>query len=57
MTHSIIAKDPETGFLGVAGASRFFAAGAQVPHVRGGKCAVAGRSPIRVENASTGAVT
>ena len=41
MTYSIVAKDPETGFHGVIVASRFFAAGAQVPHVRGGKCAVA----------------
>lgn len=41
MTYSIVARDPETGEYGVAVASRFFATGALVPHVRGGKCAVA----------------
>ena len=41
MTHSTFARDTETGFHAVAVASRFFAAGAQVPHIRGGKCAIA----------------
>lgn len=41
MTYSITARDPETGHMGVAVASRFFAVGALVPHLRGGKCAVA----------------
>lgn len=41
MTYSIVARDPATGQLGVAVASRFFAVGALVPHIRGGKCAVA----------------
>ena len=41
MTYSIVARDPATGQYGVAVASRFFAAGALVPHIRGGKCAVA----------------
>jgi uncharacterized Ntn-hydrolase superfamily protein len=41
MTYSIVARDPETGHFGVAVASRFFAVGALVPHLRGGKCAVA----------------
>jgi len=41
MTWSIVARDPLTGFFGVAVATRFFAVGALVPHVRGGKCAVA----------------
>ena len=41
MTYSIVARDPETGQYGVAVASRFFAVGAVVPHIRGGKCAVA----------------
>lgn len=41
MTYSIVAKDPKTGQYGVAVASRFFAVGALVPHIRGGKCAVA----------------
>ena len=41
MTYSIVARDPETGQYGVAVASRFFAVGAVVPYIRGGKCAVA----------------
>ena len=41
MTYSIVARDPSTGQYGVAVASRFFAVGALVPHVRGGRCAVA----------------
>ncbi|NNU82068.1 DUF1028 domain-containing protein [Halovulum dunhuangense] len=41
MTYSIVARDAETGQYGVAVASRFFATGALVPHVRGGRCAVA----------------
>lgn len=41
MTYSIVARDCETGHYGVAVASRFFAVGALVPHLRGGKCAVA----------------
>ena len=41
MTYSIVARDPATGHLGVAVASRFFAVGALVPHIRGGRCAVA----------------
>ncbi len=41
MTWSIVARDPATGHLGVAVASRFFAAGAVVPHLRGGIGAVA----------------
>lgn len=34
MTYSIVAFDPETGMRGVGVASRFFAVGALVPHVR-----------------------
>jgi uncharacterized Ntn-hydrolase superfamily protein len=34
MTYSIVARDPETGWLGIAVASRFFAVGAIVPHIR-----------------------
>jgi uncharacterized Ntn-hydrolase superfamily protein len=34
MTWSIIARDPNTGHFGIAVATRFFAAGALVPHVR-----------------------
>lgn len=35
MTWSILARDPETGTLGVAVATRFFAVGALCPHVEG----------------------
>lgn len=41
MTYSIVARDPATGHLGVAVASRFFAVGAMVPHLRGRVGAVA----------------
>lgn len=41
MTYSIVARDQGTGHYGVAVASRFFAVGAVVPHLRGGRCAVA----------------
>jgi uncharacterized Ntn-hydrolase superfamily protein len=33
MTWSIIAKDPATGQIGIAVATRFFAVGARVPHI------------------------
>jgi len=41
MTWSIVARDPETGHFGIAVASRFFAVGAAVPHVKGRVGAVA----------------
>ncbi len=41
MTFSIVARDPETGDLGVAVASKFLAVGAVVPHARAGIGAVA----------------
>ena len=41
MTWSIVARDPTTGYLGVAVASRFFAVGALVPHIRTARAAVA----------------
>lgn len=41
MTYSIVARDPETSHLGVAVASRFFAVGATVPHIRGRVGAIA----------------
>ncbi|MDA7947936.1 MAG: DUF1028 domain-containing protein [Hyphomicrobiaceae bacterium] len=40
MTWSIVARDPETGLLGIAIASRFFAVGAQCPWTRAGVGAV-----------------
>lgn len=44
MTWSILAFDPATGALGVAVASRAFAIGARMPHVRAGVGAVATQS-------------
>jgi len=41
MTWSIVARDPQTGHFGIAVASRFFAVGAAVPHIRGRVGAVA----------------
>lgn len=41
MTYSIVARDPATGHLGIAVASRFFAVGSAVPYMRGGVGAVA----------------
>lgn len=36
MTWSIIARDPTTGHIGIAVATRFFAVGARVPHIAAG---------------------
>ncbi len=44
MTYSIVARDPETGHLGIAVASRYFAVGAIVPYVRGGIGAIASQA-------------
>src|SRR5262249_50236978 len=41
MTWSIIARDRRTGQFGIAVATRFFAVGALVPHVKSGVGAVA----------------
>lgn len=41
MTYSIVAREAATGHLGVAVASRFFAVGALVPHLRAGVGAIA----------------
>ena len=41
MTYSIVAREAATGHFGVAVASRFFAVGALVPHLRGGVGAIA----------------
>jgi uncharacterized Ntn-hydrolase superfamily protein len=41
MTWSIIARDPPTGCLAIAVASKFFAVGARVPHISSGAGAVA----------------
>jgi uncharacterized Ntn-hydrolase superfamily protein len=41
MTWSIVTRDPETGYLAIAVATRFFAVGSVVPHIRGRIGAVA----------------
>jgi uncharacterized Ntn-hydrolase superfamily protein len=41
MTWSIIARDPSTGRIGIAVATRFFAVGARVPHIAPGIAGVA----------------
>ncbi|SFJ11851.1 DUF1028 domain-containing protein [Celeribacter neptunius] len=43
MTYSIVARDPDTGHLGIAVASRFFAVGSLVPQIDG-KVAVASQA-------------
>ena len=41
MTWSIIARDPSTGQIGIAVATRFFAVGARVPHIVAGVSGIA----------------
>jgi uncharacterized Ntn-hydrolase superfamily protein len=41
MTWSVVTRDPQTGHLAIAVATRFFAVGSVVPHIRGGVGAVA----------------
>ena len=48
MTFSIVARDPETGDLGIAVASKFLAVGAVVPHARAGVGAIATQSAANV---------
>ena len=47
MTWSIVARDPDNGNLGISVASRFFAVGAAVPHMRGGIGAIATQALVR----------
>jgi uncharacterized Ntn-hydrolase superfamily protein len=54
MTYSIVARDPVTGHLGVAVASRFFAVGGIVPHIRGGIGAVATQAFVNPLNGVDG---
>jgi len=54
MTYSIVARDPATGHLGVAVASRFFAVGGIVPHLRGGVGAVATQAFVNPLNGIDG---
>src|SRR5262245_20941823 len=44
MTWSIIARDEQTGRVGIAVATRFFAVGAMVPHIQSGAGAVASQA-------------
>jgi uncharacterized Ntn-hydrolase superfamily protein len=46
MTWSIVARDDATGRIGIAVATRFFAVGAVVPHIRTGVGAVATQATI-----------
>src|SRR5579875_176281 len=46
MTWSILARDPKTGALGAAVATRFFAVGALAIHVEGGVAALATQALI-----------
>lgn len=54
MTYSIVARDPSTGHLGIAVASRFFAVGGIVPHIRGGIGAVATQAFVNPLNGVDG---
>ena len=54
MTYSIVARDPSTGHLGIAVASRFFAVGGIVPHVRGGIGAAATQAFVNPLNGVDG---
>jgi uncharacterized Ntn-hydrolase superfamily protein len=54
MTYSIVARDPETGHFGIAVASRFFAVGGLVPHIRGGIGAVATQAFVNPLNGVDG---
>jgi uncharacterized Ntn-hydrolase superfamily protein len=46
MTWSIIARDPRTGQIGIAVATRFFAVGARVPHIAPGLGGVATQAMV-----------
>lgn len=54
MTWSIVARDPDTGHLGIAVASRFFSVGTLVPHIRGGLGAVATQAFVNPLNGVDG---
>ncbi len=54
MTYSIVARDPDSGHLGIAVASRFFAVGGIVPHIRGGIGAVATQAFVNPLNGVDG---
>ena len=54
MTFSIVARDPGTGDLGIAVASKFLAVGAVVPHARAGVGAVATQALANVRYGADG---
>jgi uncharacterized Ntn-hydrolase superfamily protein len=54
MTYSIVARDPQTGHFGIAVASRFFAVGGIVQHIRGAIGAVATQSFVNPLNGVDG---
>ena len=54
MTWSIVARDARTGEFGIAVASRFFAVGAMVPHIRAGVGAVATQAFVNPLYGTTG---
>jgi len=54
VTYSIVARDPSTGHLGIAVASRFFAVGGVVPHLRGGTGAMATQAFVNPLNGIDG---
>jgi uncharacterized Ntn-hydrolase superfamily protein len=54
VTYSIVARDPGSGHLGIAVASRFFAVGGIVPHIRGGIGAVATQAFVNPLNGIDG---
>ncbi len=54
MTWSIVARDEQTGRTGIAVATRFFAVGAVVPHIRTGAGAIATQAFINPHYGSRG---
>jgi uncharacterized Ntn-hydrolase superfamily protein len=54
MTWSIIARDPTTGRVGIAVATKFFAVGAHVPHIKTGVGAIATQALINPYYGSQG---
>jgi len=54
MTFSIVARDPVTGDLGIAVASKFLAVGAVVPHARAGVGAIATQALANVRYGADG---
>lgn len=53
-TFSIVARDPETGYLAVAGTSNGFAYGSVVPHVEAGVGALATQAAVNLNYAAEG---